>query len=164
MTATVLNVTSCMAGNAESTCRAIALYIGQKLGIETASSTACRGRPVKRFSTKARYISAGYAGCRSWKADTRQPVELCAVPVMRHGRYGNEAVYFSDVVVRRESRFKSFADLRGASWTYNEPRSHSGYNVVRHHLSRLGATQGYFGKVTDRAPIRFRSSGSSMGK
>ena len=62
-------------------------------------------------------------------------------------RYQNCPVYFSDVVVHRDSPFRSFADLRGASWAYNEPRSHSGYNVVRHHLSRLDVKSGYFGRV-----------------
>jgi phosphonate transport system substrate-binding protein len=42
-----------------------------------------------------------------------------------------------------------FADLRGASWAYNEPGSHSGYNVVRYHLATLGETSRYFGKVVE---------------
>jgi phosphonate transport system substrate-binding protein len=34
-------------------------------------------------------------------------------------------------------------------WAYNEPRSHSGYNVVRAYLSVLGATRDFFGKVVE---------------
>ena len=34
-------------------------------------------------------------------------------------------------------------------WAYNEPRSHSGYNVVRAYLSGLGETRGFFGKVVE---------------
>ncbi len=56
-------------------------------------------------------------------------------------------MYFSDVVVRRRSRFRTFADLRGATWAYNEPHSHSGYNVVRYHLATRGETAGYFGRI-----------------
>jgi phosphonate transport system substrate-binding protein len=85
-----------------------------------------------------------------WKVDAGRPdIELCAVPVMLGKRYGNAPVYFSDVVVRRDSSFKSFADLRGATWAYNERHSHSGYNVVRHHLATLGETSGYFGRAVE---------------
>jgi phosphonate transport system substrate-binding protein len=50
-------------------------------------------------------------------------------------------------VVHRDSSFQSFADLRGASWAYNEPGSQSGYNITRYHLATLGETSGYFGQV-----------------
>ena len=80
---------------------------------------------------------------------SKPAIELCAVPVMRHERYRNSPVYFSDVVVHRESRFETFEDLRGASWAYNERRSHSGYNFVRHHLSQLGEKGGFFGRVVE---------------
>jgi phosphonate transport system substrate-binding protein len=76
-----------------------------------------------------------------------QPIELLAAPVLRGKRYGGRPVYFSDVIVRRGSNFQCFADLRGASWGYNEPYSHSGFGVVRYHLHRLGESNGYFGKV-----------------
>jgi phosphonate transport system substrate-binding protein len=75
------------------------------------------------------------------------PIELLAAPVLRGARYGGRPIYFSDVIVRRNSRFRSFADLRGARWAYNEPYSHSGFGVVRYHLARLGETNGYFGRV-----------------
>ncbi|MGD2058831.1 MAG: PhnD/SsuA/transferrin family substrate-binding protein, partial [Anaerolineales bacterium] len=39
---------------------------------------------------------------------------------------------------------KTFADLRGARWAYNEPRSHSGYNVLKAHLFDLGELDGFF--------------------
>ena len=55
----------------------------------------------------------------------------------------------SDVIVRADSPFLSFADLRGAVWAYNEPRSHSGYNVVRYHLAAKGMPAAYFGRVVE---------------
>jgi len=82
------------------------------------------------------------------KADSRRPgVELLAAPVMAGTRYAGRPVYFSDIVVHRDSAARSFADLRGARWAYNEPGSHSGHNVVRYHLARLGEHGGYFGHV-----------------
>jgi phosphonate transport system substrate-binding protein len=75
------------------------------------------------------------------------PVEPLAAPVLRGERYRGRPVYFSDVIVRRDSPFRCFADLRGCSWSFNEPSSHSGYGVTRYWLVRLGETDGYFGRV-----------------
>jgi phosphonate transport system substrate-binding protein len=74
-------------------------------------------------------------------------LELLAAPVMAAPRYQDSPVYFSDVIVRQESPYKSFEDLRGARWAYNEPHSHSGYNITRYYLARLGAYQGFFGSA-----------------
>jgi len=76
-------------------------------------------------------------------------IEMLAAPVFRGARYEDRPMYFSDVVVRRESGFRTFADLRGETWAYNEPGSHSGYNVVRSHLATLGETWNYFGRVVE---------------
>lgn len=75
----------------------------------------------------------------------RRSLELLCAPVMSAARYGGDPVYFTDVVVRRESPFASFADLRGKLWAYNDPGSNSGYVMPRHHLLTLGETSGYFG-------------------
>ena len=69
--------------------------------------------------------------------------------MLRGGRYRGRPVYFSDVVVRRDSRFHSFADLEGATWSYNEPLSHSGYGITRYRLVELGWTNGFFGRVVE---------------
>jgi phosphonate transport system substrate-binding protein len=76
-------------------------------------------------------------------------LEPLAAPVLRGARYGGRPVYFSDVVVRRDSPFRSFADLRGRSWCYNEPRSQSGYGITRYHLTCLGEVAGFFGRVIE---------------
>src|SRR4029078_2445211 len=55
------------------------------------------------------------------------PVELLAAPVLHGDRYRQRTIYFSDVIVRRDRSFGSFADLRGAVWAYNDLDSHSGY-------------------------------------
>src|SRR3989442_1677872 len=43
-----------------------------------------------------------------------------AAPVPRGSRYRGRPVYFSDVIVRADSRYRSFSDLRGATFAYNE--------------------------------------------
>jgi phosphonate transport system substrate-binding protein len=76
-------------------------------------------------------------------------VELLVAAVMAHPRYQGRPIYFSDVVVHQASDFFTFADLRGASWAYNEAHSQSGYNVTRYHLATLGERSGYFGRVVE---------------
>ena len=76
-----------------------------------------------------------------------RPVEVLCAPVMAAARYADRPVYFTDVIVRRESPWRTFAELRGRSYAYNDPDSHSGYNIPRDHLLRLGETAGYFGRV-----------------
>jgi phosphonate transport system substrate-binding protein len=77
------------------------------------------------------------------------PVELLAAPVLCGDRYAGRPIYFSDVIVRRDSPMRTFADLRGRSWAYNDPDSHSGYNLTRHHLLTMGETRGFFGRVIE---------------
>jgi phosphonate transport system substrate-binding protein len=72
-----------------------------------------------------------------------------AAPVLAGSRYGGRPIYFSDVIVHRDSPFQSFLDLRGRSWAYNEPLSHSGYGITRYHLLELGETNGFFGAVIE---------------
>lgn len=84
------------------------------------------------------------------RADAPAPaIELLAAPVMRGSRYQNKPVYFSDIVVREDSRFHSFTDLKGASWAYNEPGSHSGYNAVKYFMAMLGLNRDFFGRVVE---------------
>lgn len=82
------------------------------------------------------------------KRDRPDPlVELLAAPVMAARRYGGRSVYFSDVIVCKGTGFHGFADLRGATWAYNEPGSHSGFGVTQAHLAEIGERSGFFGGV-----------------
>jgi phosphonate transport system substrate-binding protein len=62
-------------------------------------------------------------------------------------RYMDRPVYFSDVMVRRDSAYGRFEDLRGARWAYNNLGSHSGYEVVRYALARRGLNGDFFGSL-----------------
>jgi phosphonate transport system substrate-binding protein len=76
-----------------------------------------------------------------------RPVDVLCAPVMAAARYEDRPVYFTDVIVRADRPWQSFADLRGRSYAFNDRGSHSGYNVPRDHLLRLGETRGYFGRA-----------------
>jgi phosphonate transport system substrate-binding protein len=83
-----------------------------------------------------------------WLADRHPaPVEPLAAPVLDGDRYGGRPVYFSDVIVRRDSPITRLEELRGRSWAYNEPASHSGHTVTLYTLVRMGARPGFLGPV-----------------
>jgi phosphonate transport system substrate-binding protein len=85
-----------------------------------------------------------------WLADRRPPsVEPLAAPVLAGGRYGGRPVYFSDVIVRRDSPITRLEELAGRSWAYNEPASHSGHTVTLYSLVAMGARPGFLGPVVE---------------
>lgn len=146
-----LRFVSLMADNAAFFYRALVAYLTRQTGvpIEVEESVPWQEREqmLDRGEVELGVI-CGLPYAR--KADqAARHLELLAAPVMQGGRYQGQPVYFSDVVVRRESAFRSFADLRGASWAYNEPASHSGYCLTQYHLARLGEQRGYFGRVVE---------------
>ncbi|MFN8449343.1 MAG: M1 family aminopeptidase [Anaerolineae bacterium] len=119
-------------------------YLGDRLGCAV------------RLSVGADYVEAlradltlicGFYVLRTRPRAAESPIEALAASVLKGERFQNRPIYFSDVIVHRDSRFQSFADLRGCSWAYNEPESQSGYGITRYHLAKLGATSGYFGRV-----------------
>ena len=75
------------------------------------------------------------------------PVELLAAPVLIGKRYRHRPIYFSDVIVRNESPYTCFDDLRGSIWAYNERASHSGCNLVCYSLLERGKSPDYFGET-----------------
>jgi hypothetical protein len=86
---------------------------------------------------------------RSRERGDEPGMELLAAPVMRGGRYGLGPVYFSDVVVRAGHAARTFDDLAGARFAFNERTSHSGYGVVRHALAERGYTTGFFSSMVE---------------
>jgi len=67
-----------------------------------------------------------------------------AAPVVEGERYQGLPIYFSDVIVNASSPARSIADLRGCSWAYNEPDSHSGYLVTLFKLHEMGESRSFF--------------------
>jgi len=70
-------------------------------------------------------------------------MEVIAAPVLVGDRYGGRTVYFSDLIVRADRAERSFEDLAGLRWAFNEPFSHSGFLVVLHHLAEIGAAPSF---------------------
>jgi phosphonate transport system substrate-binding protein len=121
----------------------IARYVQVRLGIPTELIV---GSSYERLSEQAEVsFLCGLAYIELRRLG--EPIEPLAAPLLRGERYGDRPVYFSDVIVHRDSPFRSFADLRGCSWAYNEPYSHSGPGITCHRLVELSETQDYFGRV-----------------
>lgn len=147
----ILKLASCMAENSETLCQQVAAYIAMQLDLSTQYVTGIPWQERERMFDRGEIQILWLCGLsyvhKADLADNR--IELLAVPVPAGERYGSRPVYFSEVIVRRESSYGAFADLRGAAWAYNEPRSHSGFNVVRARLAEMGESSGFFGKVIE---------------
>jgi phosphonate transport system substrate-binding protein len=76
------------------------------------------------------------------------PAELLGVaPVFADERACGKPVYFCDVIVNRGSSVRSFRDLKGGTWAYNDPCSLSGHGALAARLGS-GATAGkFFGQM-----------------
>jgi ABC-type phosphate/phosphonate transport system substrate-binding protein len=119
----VLKLASCMAENCEPFCQNIAAYIQSRLGIKTAYVNDIPWQERERLFDEGQIQILWLCGLPYvHKADLREnDMELLAVPVPAGSQYCGQPVYFSDVIVREESPFRSFEELRGAVWAYNEP-------------------------------------------
>jgi len=80
--------------------------------------------------------------------DLAQPhVELLLAPVMKDSRYQNKPIYFSYIIVHKDSTINSFAELKGKRFVFNDEISNSGYNMPRAHLIKTGETGGFFSQT-----------------
>jgi phosphonate transport system substrate-binding protein len=144
-----LRFTSCQAPIAEAFCAGVARFVGEYLGIavEFVDGIPWQER-LGEFDAGRIHVCWMCGLPYVWRADRPQPaLDLLAALVPAGARYAGRAVYFSDVVVRRDSPWSSFAELEGSTWAYNEETSHSVYNATRHRLAQMGRDRGFFGKV-----------------
>jgi phosphonate transport system substrate-binding protein len=69
--------------------------------------------------------------------------------VLARERYAGRPIYYSDVIVHRDSPITSIEELQVRSWAYNDPASHSGYSLTLYELVRMGARTGFFSRVVE---------------
>jgi phosphonate transport system substrate-binding protein len=158
---TILRFATFLAPNMYPVYQYIADYTAQKLGIETELFTGSDFGQFARGEADIGYICGlPYVDLAIQEPS---PVEPLAAPVLQGERYGSRPIYFSDVIVRRGSPYRSFANLRGRTWSYNDPDSQSGYGITRWTLAQMGETKGYFGQVVQagfhQKSIRMVASG-----
>jgi phosphonate transport system substrate-binding protein len=136
-----------LAPNILPTYELVTAEVGRRIGIptelvvETSYESCVEDKNEVCFVCSLPYVT--------FEAQGRSPADPVAAPVLIGDRYAGLPIYFSDVIVHRDSAFGSFLDLRGRSWAYNETLSHSGYGITRYHLVRLGETRGFFSEVVE---------------
>lgn len=74
-------------------------------------------------------VDVGFVCAPSFRFLNRseRTVELLPLPVPVDQRAAGKPVYFADVVVRAGSNVRTFADLAGTRWAYNDRNSKSGW-------------------------------------
>jgi ABC-type phosphate/phosphonate transport system substrate-binding protein len=142
-----------MAETTEPFCRGLAKYLEKKLAIPTNCVAHIPWQERERLFDQGAIQVLWLCGLPYVrKAQLNDfAIELLAVPIPLGSRYRAEPIYFSDVVVKRDSRFRVFHDLRGSSWAYNEPFSHSGFQRRARVSSRV------------RSPLWFFPRGGRIG-
>jgi phosphonate transport system substrate-binding protein len=145
----MLKLTTCQGENTFEVTRRLAGYLSGRLGVPVACVEDVPW-PERYRLIDAGEMTLGWICGLPYVVRADQPnahIELLAAPVMQGERYGERPYYFSDVVVHKDSPFQQFADLRGASWAYNEPGSQSGYGITRYTLAIMGKVGRFFGRV-----------------
>lgn len=143
-----IRLTTCQAPNSDYLLRVVSDYLAEQTGLpinfDVRADWPERYAELERGTMHAAWIcGAPYVRLRGRGI----AVELLAAPVWKGDRYQDRPVYFSDVLVREDSPFTRFEDLRGARFAVNEPGSLSGYECVRGELARRGEPGPFFGAV-----------------
>lgn len=146
-----LVLTTCMAPNMDFFCWELAGYITKRTDLPTRLILDVPWQERERLLDAGSVDLCWICGLPYVQKADQSPGKLLPLvaPVMAARRYHDQPVYYSDVVVHRDSPYYHFADLHGASWAYNEPNSHSGYGVVRYELARLGENFDFFTRVVE---------------
>jgi phosphonate transport system substrate-binding protein len=147
MTATRLRWANFLAPNIAPVYEFIARFVGRQLGVETTFTT---GRTYAEFESGASDVGfiCGLPYVELADLDP-SPIKLLAAPVLEGDRYEDRPICFSDVIVGADSSARSFADIKGCSWSYNEPSSHSGHNLTCYRLVELGADTRFFAQICE---------------
>ena len=144
-----LIMVSCLAENHRWVYERVASHLQSELGLKVHFETdvAWEERERMLYDGRAQFgFLCGLPYVR--QADLpNPPLEALVAPVMRAPRYDGRPIYYSDVVVRADSPYQTFADLRGSRWCFNEPWSQSGHAVVLGKLARAGETSSYFAQA-----------------
>ncbi|CAA9586790.1 ABC transporter, substrate-binding protein (cluster 12, methionine/phosphonates) [uncultured Synechococcales cyanobacterium] len=127
----------------------VGAYLGRVLGIETQlEQSQCDplADPILQHDQLDLAFICGLPFVQYQRVTPTQ-LEALVAPVMQSERYQNRPVYFSEVIVKADSNFKTFNDLLGKTLCFNDPGSNSGYNLLRHRLIQGKYPSRFFNKV-----------------
>src|SRR5579859_6839332 len=133
MTKHTLQVVSFLAPNMLPVYRSAIAYVSRKLKLPF--ELIAGSNYTKLSSADFAFICGLPYVLRTPPRVAPSPFVAIAAPVLLGERHLNKPIYFSDVIVHRDSLFHSFADLRGCTWAFNESESQSGYGITRYWLA-----------------------------
>lgn len=146
-----LRITSLQAPNQDFMVQQLSEYLSQRLGILVEFIHQIPWQEREKLLDAGEIDIAWICGLPYIRKTATSPAKfiLLAAPVPKGERYSDKPVYYSDVIVLKTSAFTTFENLQGAVWAYNEPNSHSGYNLTRWKLASMGAYKGFFGRIVE---------------
>jgi phosphonate transport system substrate-binding protein len=129
--------------------QAVGAYLGRVFEVETQITQSQYDPLVDPMLLEDQVDVAFICGLPLMRYCQRVPAQLAVLvaPVMQASRYQNRPVYFSDIIVHASSDIKTFDDLGGKTFCYNDLGSNSGYNLMRQKLIQSGYLPSFFGKV-----------------
>lgn len=147
----MLRFTSLQAENSYFLYQGLAPILARRAGLPVVWDPVEDWRDQQRRLLEGDLEVSVVCGCHyvrdQWR-DASQ-LELLGCPVMADARYQDRPVYFSDVLVRRETPAATLEDLAGARFGFNEEGSHSGYQVMLWALAERGLHREHFGQVVE---------------
>ena len=117
---------------------------------ETARSGPGPGTP-NPFADGGADVGFVCAPSYAWMAAQSCPSVVLAgvAPVHDDPRTDQRPTYFSELVVADDSPVRSFDDLEGRRFGFNDPSSLSGYHCVLDKLAHLGKSRDFFGELCE---------------
>lgn len=133
----------------------VATKIGRKVAIVSGASYAETDKLLERgiihvgFVCGLPYVHSFMAGKYSLLAIPVSATRTGQVPDAASGYEKTPGKYYSYTIVHKDSKAKSWADLKGKRYAFNDIDSNSGYNMPRYKLVQLGAKSwnDWFSKV-----------------
>jgi phosphonate transport system substrate-binding protein len=127
----------------------IASYVSDKTGLKVEIVTGLSYDTINKM-LKAGALAGGFVCGLPYVLlnETKENVILTIAPVMKASRYHDKPVYYSELIVPRDSSYKTIQDLRGKHFIYNDELSNSGYNLPRDFFLKNGIKKDFFGKIT----------------
>lgn len=114
-------------------------YLGEKLGKRIHFKQRKTYKEVNDLIRDKKIDFAFICSGAYVDALTEFPVEILAVPVV-----DGEALYQAYIIVNKDAPYKTFEDLRGKSFAFTDPLSHTGYFYVKHLLLKMGTSEEEF--------------------
>ncbi|NET74215.1 MAG: PhnD/SsuA/transferrin family substrate-binding protein, partial [Sphaerospermopsis sp. SIO1G2] len=153
----LLKLTSCQARNTFPLIKELGPYLEKKLGIQTEYEHDAPWQDRARWLYEGR-LQFGWICSKPYAIQMDETPRLLngiAVPIMKGSIYNDEPVYYSYLMVHKESPAVSLTDLAGARVAYNEPGSQSGYFSLLWGLEQIGETADFFGEWVESGAHAF---------